>query len=157
MKLIDYSICFMFIFFTFISLSCETVAIDDSCYYSEEICCDSNACNYSYNYQSCNECNNNVCYFPGAICYGDVNNNNYYDIAISIGGCDIDCSALEGNWSYSIKNGIEQGCMIPAASNYSYYALEDDGSCHGGSGCTNIFDAEYDYWATIDDDSCINP
>jgi len=45
--------------------------------------------------------------------------------------------------------------MIPDASNYSSYALEDDGSCHGGAGCTNILTVEYDYWATIDDGSCM--
>ena len=145
----------MFIFFTFISLSCEDG--DDCTSGAFEICCDVDACNYSFNSSCNNACNYNLCYFSDTICYGDMNHNEYYDIAVSIENCDFDCSELEGNWSYSSKNGIEKGCMIPAATNYNSYALEDDASCHGGSGCTNLVDAEYDYWATIDDDSCINP
>jgi len=157
MKSIDYLICLIFILFTFISLSCNDPYVEnDYCYGEYEYrCCDVDACNYSSN--SCYACDSSSCYYTDSICYGDVNNNGYYDIAITIDDCDFNCVLLEGNWSISIENGIEKGCMIPAANNYSFFALEDDGSCHGGSGCTNIVDAEYDYWATIDDGSCINP
>ena len=100
MKLIDNFICFAFIFFSIFTLSCgegeprldffgEGGPCGDG--YG---CSDDSACNPDS--FSCCVCDDGSCIYPSEkTCYGDINNNSYYDVIETGEICD--CSEFGNN------------------------------------------------------------